>query len=148
MCACPPAQINLSSNNIDPEGAKAVGEALKDNTSLTSVNVLSNQLDVESANLLLKVKSEKPNFRTLCGLVHNETELDLSLGTLGPGDAKLLAAEIVVMPSLKEVNIDGFALPHHGPDLTRSQAVEPPCVTQRIGNVRRPVQRLLSWNVL
>ena len=71
--------------------------------SVTSVNVLSNQLDVDSADLLLKVKAEKPNLRTLCGLTHKETELDLSYRGLGAGDAKLLAPEISVIPSLTSV---------------------------------------------
>ena len=71
--------------------------------SVTSVNVLSNQLDVDSADLLLKVKAEKPNLRTLCGLTHEETELDLSGCGLGPGDAKLLAPEILVVPSLTKI---------------------------------------------
>ena len=67
------------------------------------MNVLSNQLDVDSADLLLKVKAEKPNLRTLCGLTHEETELDLSFESLGPGDAKLLAPEISVIASLTSV---------------------------------------------
>ena len=71
--------------------------------SITSVNVLSNKLDVDSATILLKVKAEKPNLRTLCGLTHNETELYLRNRGLGPGDAKLLAAEILGMTSVTEV---------------------------------------------
>jgi len=67
------------------------------------VNVLSNQLDVDSADLLLKVKAEKPNLRTLCGLTHEETELDLRSKRLGPGDAKLLAPEISVIASITRV---------------------------------------------
>ena len=52
--------------------------------SMTSVNVLSNGLNVDSADLLLKVKAEKPNLRTLCGLTHNETKLILRYRDLGP----------------------------------------------------------------
>ena len=73
--------------------------------SITSVNVLSNKLDMESANLLLKVKAEKPNLRTLCGLTHNETDLDLRYRSLGPADAKLLAAEILVMASMTRLDV-------------------------------------------
>ena len=79
--------------------------AIAATASITSVNVLSNKLDMESANLLLKVKAEKPNLRTLCGLTHNETELDLNYHSLGPGGAKLLAAEILVMPSLTSLSL-------------------------------------------
>ena len=36
-------KIDLSSNNIDDEGAKAIGEALKVNTSLTKIRLYDNQ---------------------------------------------------------------------------------------------------------
>lgn len=55
--------------------------------------------------LLLKEKAEKPSLRTLCGLTHNETELDLKCNGLGPGDAKLLAAEILVMTSMTRLDV-------------------------------------------
>ena len=87
----------------DPSGIQAIADALKVTASVTSVNVLSNQLDVDSADLLLKVKAEKPNLRTLCGLTHEETELDLSGQELGPGDAKLLAPEISVIASVTKI---------------------------------------------
>ena len=80
-----------------------MADALRVNASITSVNVLSNRLDVDIADLLLKVKAEKPNLRTLCGLTHEETELDLSNRFLRPGDAMLLTPEISVMASLTEV---------------------------------------------
>ena len=71
--------------------------------SLTSLNLLSNKLDVESAGMLLKIKAEKLNLRTLCGLTHEETELHFYNKGLGPGDAMLLAPEIAVMASLTSV---------------------------------------------
>ena len=77
--------------------------ALRVNGSLTSVNVLSNKLDVQSASLLLKVKAEKPNLRTLCGLTHEETQLNFNNILCGPGDALLLAPEISVMGSITSV---------------------------------------------
>ena len=100
--------LNLSENNLtdsgrDMTGITAISEALKVTASMTSVNVLSNKLDVDSATILLKVKAEKPSLRTLCGLTHNETELNLR--DLGPGDAKLLAAEILGMASLTRLDV-------------------------------------------
>ena len=92
------------------EGFTAIVNALKVTPSVTSVDVLFNQLDVDSADLLLKVKVEKPNLRTLCGLTHEETELDLGRKSLGPGDAKLLAPEISVIPSVTEVLVGGNEL--------------------------------------
>ena len=86
-------------------GAKHVADMLCANASVTSVNVLSNGLNVESADLLLTVKAEKPNLRTLCGLTHEETELNLMGKGLGVGDAKLLAPEILVMGSVTLVSL-------------------------------------------
>ena len=53
--------------------------------------------------MLLKIKDEKPQLVTLCGLTHQETELDLSRKGLGPADAMLLAPEIAVSHSLTQV---------------------------------------------
>ncbi len=48
------------------------------NASLTSVNILTNELGIEGATVLLKVRVEKPMFRTLCGLTHtcNHTSVE------------------------------------------------------------------------
>ena len=92
------------------EGFTAIVNALKVTPSVTSVDVLFNQLDVDSADLLLKVKVEKPNLRTLCGLTHEETELDLSFRSLGPGDAKLLAPEISVITSVTSIDLSSNVL--------------------------------------
>ena len=108
---------------IDLSGIKAIADALRANASVTSVNVLSNQLDVDSADLLLKVKAEKPNLRTLCGLTHEETELNLWNRSLGPGDAKLLAAEILVMASLTQLDVGMNSLGEQGKAVLRN-AVE------------------------
>ena len=104
------ASLNLGYNRISQVGVKSVTAMLAVTSSVTSVNVLSNQLNMESADLLLKVKAEKPNLRTLCGLTHDETELDLSRCGLGPGDAKLLAPEILVMGSITSIGKDGLNL--------------------------------------
>ena len=90
--------LNLSEKGLGVPEAMVLADLLRSvSASVTSVNVLSNQLDVDSADLLLKVKAEKPNLRTLCGLTHEETELDFRHKGLGPGDAKLLAPEISVI---------------------------------------------------
>ena len=96
-------ELSLRGKDIGVAGGMVIAGLLPAMASVTSVNVLSNQLDVDSADLLLKVKAEKPNLRTLCGLTHEETELDLNYKFLGPGDAKLLAPEISVMASITSV---------------------------------------------
>ena len=93
--------LDVTRRSLGPGDAALLAGGLRAfMASLTSVNLLSNNLDTESANLLLKVMAEKPNLRTLCGLTHEETELNLECRGLGPGDAKLLAPEILVMASL------------------------------------------------
>jgi len=108
------ANYNLANDGRDMTGITALSDALRVTSSITSVNVLSNHLDVESANLLLKVKAEKPNLRTLCGLTHNEAELDLRSRGLGPGDAKLLAPEILAVGSITELNLEGNSIKDEG----------------------------------
>ena len=105
LCGITPDQTeaNLSWSEMGPADAILLTADLAVRASVTSVNVLSNGLDVESADLLLKVKAEKPSLRTLCGLTHKETELHLSAKRLRVGDAKLLAPEILVMASLTSV---------------------------------------------
>ena len=98
-----PLQLNLSGNKINEKGAQPLADALRVNASLTSINLLSNKLDVESATVLLRIKAEKPNLRTLCGLTHEETQIDLIGRGLGPGDAVLLAPEISVIAELTKI---------------------------------------------
>jgi hypothetical protein len=106
--------LNLRSCGLGPMGAQLIALLIPVKASVTSVNVLSNQLDVDSADLLLKVKAEKPNLRTLCGLTHEETELNLWNRSLGPGDAKLLAAEILVMASVTKILVSSNRLGDKG----------------------------------
>ena len=103
-------ELDLSDTDISTVGLNAVADRIAVVSSIISVNVLSNKLDVERADLLLKVKDEKPNLRTLCGLTHNETKIELRYKRLGPGDAKLLAPELLVMASLTKILVDGNEL--------------------------------------
>jgi hypothetical protein len=96
-------ELNLRGCGLGPMDAQLIALLIPANTSVTSVNVLLNQLDVESADLLLRAKAEKPNLRTLCGLTHKETQLNFTNQGLGPGDAMLLAAEISIMASLTKI---------------------------------------------
>ena len=56
---CGKLTLDLSKNQLDAEAAKVLGEAVTVTPS-TSLNLLSNNLDVESAGMLLAVKEEKP----------------------------------------------------------------------------------------
>ena len=86
-----------------PEGPKAIADALRVSPSITSVSLLSNKFDAETAAMLLKVKEEHPKLKTLCGLTHQETELDFKNKSLGPADALMLAPEIAVISSITQV---------------------------------------------
>ena len=71
-------------------------------------------MDIESATMLLKVKAEKSMLRTLCGLTHEETEINLHSQGLGPADAMLLAPEVSVMTSLTKISLASNPLKEEG----------------------------------
>ena len=71
--------------------------------SVTSVSLLANRFDDETGAMLLKLKEEKPNLITLCGLKPDQAEADFSGWGLTPQDTKLLAPEILVHASLTSV---------------------------------------------
>ena len=66
-------QLDVSQTRLSMQAVEALAAGIAASGSVTSVNVLSNRLDLENAELLLKVKAEKPKLLTLCGLTHNET---------------------------------------------------------------------------
>jgi hypothetical protein len=78
-----------------------------DSGSLSSANLLGNDIGVEQAQALLKIKEAKPGLTTLCGLSGDETELDLSGKGLGPGCAVLLAPEMEANWSLSRMTFCG-----------------------------------------
>jgi NLR family CARD domain-containing protein 3 len=55
--------------------------------------------------MLLQIKEGHAKLKTLCGLTHEETQLDYQRKGLGPGDAMLLAPELQVMASLTSINL-------------------------------------------
>ena len=54
-------ELDLSLNDIGPEGAKAVAAMAAVVASLTSVSLLANNFDDATVAMLLKLKDEKPN---------------------------------------------------------------------------------------
>ena len=68
-------KIDLSSNNIDDEGAKAIGEALKVNTSLTSIILDNNEIGDEGAKAIgeaLKVNTSLTKMDLYCNNIGDE----------------------------------------------------------------------------
>jgi hypothetical protein len=75
---------------------------------LVSVNLLKNDIGVEQALAIVKIKEAKPNLKTLCGFTLEETELDMSRqGLRKPEDAVLLASDIPDMGSLSKLTLFG-----------------------------------------
>jgi hypothetical protein len=97
--------INLRLNNLGSEGAKALAPAIRDSPSVTSVTLLGNSFDNATVEMLLKLKEEKPSLISLCGLALDQTEANFKGMHLRPADARLLAPEIIVRPSLTRVNV-------------------------------------------
>ena len=102
------AQLNLYDTNIGAEGAAAIGEALKVNGSLMSLDTRSNDISGAAAQQLaeaalgsaLEVFGEVPVKQLRADTL---TQLSLSSEGLGPTEAILLARLISVSGSLKEV---------------------------------------------
>ena len=97
--------MDLSSNSIGgywdeqqrkiiytPEGPKAIADALLVNGSVTMVNMLKNDLDIESANMLAEVAKQKSI--SLCGIKPDQTTANFRSQSLKPPDAILLASDL------------------------------------------------------
>ena len=97
------ASLDFHDNNVGRAGAHSVAAIMAVTGGLTSVSLLGNKFDMDDASMLLKIKEEKPNLHTLCGLTHDETELNYRNHHYGPADAMLIAAEIPVMGGLTSV---------------------------------------------
>ena len=93
----------LSDNKLGPEGAKALAPALAANAVLTSVTLLDNKLDTDSATMLATIAKEKGI--SLCGITPGQTEADFSRQNLTSVDAILLASDLFVRASLTSLNI-------------------------------------------
>ena len=102
------AQLNLFENRIGAEGAAAIGEALKVNRSLTSLDTRSDNISGAAAQQLaeaalgsaLEVFGEVPVKQLRADTL---TQLDLARKELGPAEAIVLAKLVSVSGSLKEV---------------------------------------------
>ena len=97
--------LDLSGNGIGSAGGVALAPSIAASASLTSVSLLGNNFDDETASMLLKVKEEKPTLVTLCGLTPDQTEAKFMGWDMGPTDAKLLAPEIAVHASLTSLDV-------------------------------------------
>ncbi|KAK3287649.1 hypothetical protein CYMTET_4849 [Cymbomonas tetramitiformis] len=111
----------LATNNIGPEGVKALAVALTPNaegvfnTSLQTLNILGNYLRVEEARALVNAVKQRNAPTKLCGSLLDVEELDLSREGLRSVDAILLANDLVFSnESLTSLNLWGSDIGEEG----------------------------------
>jgi Ran GTPase-activating protein (RanGAP) involved in mRNA processing and transport len=104
-------RVDLS-NIGGPLGAKHVADLLRSmGGSLTECNVSDNNLDIESAQMLAKIGTEKRI--ALFGIKRDQKVADFQNKGLGPVDAILIASDLV-HGGLTELNLDNNALGDSG----------------------------------
>jgi hypothetical protein len=85
---------------------------------------------------------KKPSLISLCGLALDQTEANFKRLNLRPADARLLASEIIVRPSLTSINLSNNNLTNYGDDMTGIKSIADALVTS-ITSMRS--QRESSW---
>jgi Ran GTPase-activating protein (RanGAP) involved in mRNA processing and transport len=105
--------LDASCENISPAGVQLIAEALRTSVTgaLTVTNLLRNELDAESAKMLVQVAKQKGI--SLCGIQRDQTTADFFNWDLKPPDAILLASDLsqaVVTGGLTVTNLLGNRL--------------------------------------
>ena len=94
--------IGMASCKLGVDGAKIVAE-MASVMALTSVNLLKNSLDIESATALAAVAKEKSI--SLCGITPEQTEANFRHWGLGPTDAILIVSDLLVRAELMALDV-------------------------------------------
>jgi hypothetical protein len=102
-----PSELDVSGENLGMEGALVIAEYLDGNGTISSVNLLKNDIPVEQAQELVKIMQSKEKLIALCGLKGEEATLDFSNQGLGPGDAVLIANDISHMRAISKFAFSG-----------------------------------------
>ena len=86
--------FSIANNDLRPEDAKILAEALHVNSSMTKLNIWDSNIGVEGATAI--VNAAPTQMRTLCGDMFEEgqTEADLSGKKLGAEGAILVAWDL------------------------------------------------------
>ena len=109
LCGITPEQTEANFSHTKTRSYMSAADAillsadLTVRPSVTSVMLLGNNFDDATVEMLLKLKEEKPSLISLCGLALDQTEANFKGMHLRPADARLLAPEIIVRPSLTSV---------------------------------------------
>jgi Ran GTPase-activating protein (RanGAP) involved in mRNA processing and transport len=104
------AQNHLTHNHDQAYDFTGIGQlscAIKDNRTLTSINILANDIGVARAQELVQIKEAKPMLKTLCGWTMEETALDVSKQNLRSSDAVLLASDVQNHRAVSRLNLSG-----------------------------------------
>ena len=94
----------LSNNNLGPEGAKHIAEALKLNTSVTSISLVNNNLGPEDAKHIAEALKQNTSVTSI-SLVNNN---------LGPEDAKHIAEALKANTSVTDIYLSNNNLGPEG----------------------------------
>ena len=126
----PVASLNFSKKRLGDASAIVIASLIRDNPSLTVINLLYNEFNSRPATALAVISKEKGI--SLCGITSDQISVDFNkLGvdtrytpTLGAADAILLAADFATMPSLTECNVRGNNLDDHSATVLAKAATE------------------------
>jgi len=94
--------IDLKANDVNDDNVKALCRGLKNNESLTNLNLAKNRVTVNSIDMLNKI------------IVSNLVTLNLSYNNVGDSGAQKLSTGIVNSKSLKYLFLDSAAIKHYG----------------------------------
>jgi Leucine-rich repeat (LRR) protein len=92
-------------SELDFDGVIALADAIKQNTSLSTVNMLGNEIGAEQAADLAVILAEHPTLKSLCGHKGNEVDLDLGGRNIMPEGAVMLGPEIATNKALTSLNL-------------------------------------------
>jgi hypothetical protein len=98
------ANINLSRNKIGVKGASALADALKVNSSVTEINLSSNRFGVKGAAALADALT----------VTTSVTEIDLRYNTIGDEGASALADALEVNMSLTKIDLSYNGIGNEG----------------------------------
>ncbi|KAK3282026.1 hypothetical protein CYMTET_10220 [Cymbomonas tetramitiformis] len=99
-------ELELSRKGLTREDAIILGAALVSNGSLNTLNVWGNELELEGARALADAVRQRNAPIKLCGSLLDVEELNLTDKRLRPGDALLLANDLVFNTSLNTLNLE------------------------------------------
>jgi hypothetical protein len=111
----PVESLDLSNKLLGVASAIVIASLIGVNGALTVANLLCNELDAESAEMLAEVAKQKGI--SLCGIQRDQTTADFSNQDLKPRDAILLASDLsqaVVTGALTSVDLRGNKLGDKG----------------------------------